>query len=117
MRGAGKPEVLLVPTKVDRRTGAGREIEAVLSDFREPVAPAVSLRAAHVDAFGAGRWIGEYAPRSAGHVEALQQAALRRAARRRRADTSGKGRGGRPSVSEIVVDLLTRHRKELDGMD
>ena len=50
-------------------------------------------------------------------LEALQQAALRRAARRRRADTSGKGRGGRPSVSEIVVDLLTRHREELDGMD
>ena len=50
-------------------------------------------------------------------LEALQQAALRRAARRRRADTSGKGRGGRPSVSEIVVDLLTRHRGELDGLD
>ena len=76
MRGAGKPEVLLVPAKVDRRTGAGREIEAVLSDFREPVAPAVSLRAAHVDAFGAGRWIGEYAPRSAGHVEIEAVAAV-----------------------------------------
>ena len=48
-------------------------------------------------------------------LEALQQASLRRAARKRRADP--KGRGGRPSVSEIVVELLTRHRDELDAMD
>ena len=48
-------------------------------------------------------------------LEALQQAAHRRASRKRRADP--RGRGGRPSVSEIVVDLLTRHRDELDGMD
>jgi len=48
-------------------------------------------------------------------LEALQQAALRRAARKRRADP--KGRGGRPSVSEIVVELLTRHRDELNDMD
>jgi hypothetical protein len=48
-------------------------------------------------------------------LEALQQASLRRAARKRRADS--KGRGGRPSVSEIVVELLGRHRDELEGMD
>ena len=48
-------------------------------------------------------------------LEALQQAAHRRAARKRRQDP--RGRGGRPSVSEIVVDLLTRHRDELDRMD
>ncbi len=48
-------------------------------------------------------------------LEALQQASLRRAARKRRADP--KGRGGRPSVSEIVVELLTRHRDELNDMD
>lgn len=48
-------------------------------------------------------------------LEALQQTSLRRAARKRRADP--KGRGGRPSVSEIVVELLTRHRDELDRMD
>ena len=28
-----------------------------------------------------------------------------------------RGRGGRPSVSEIVVELLTRHRDELDALD
>ncbi len=48
-------------------------------------------------------------------LEALQQVALRRAARKRRADP--KGRGGRPSVSEIVVELLTLHRDELESLD
>ncbi len=69
VRRGEKPACLLVPSRVDRRTAAGKEIEGVLSDFREPVGPAISQRAAHVDAFGAGEWIGDYAPRSAGHVE------------------------------------------------
>lgn len=46
---------------------------------------------------------------------ALRAAANRRADRKMRDDP--RGRGGRPSVSEIVVELLTRHRAELDGMD
>jgi chromosome partitioning protein len=71
-----RPAGLLVPSRVDRRTGAGREIEAVLHDLGEPVAPAVIQRAAHVDAFSAGQWIGAYAPRSAGHVEIQALAAL-----------------------------------------
>ena len=71
-----RPTGLLVPSRVDRRTGAGREIEAVLHDLGEPVAPAVIQRAAHVDAFSAGQWIGAYAPRSAGHVEIQALAAL-----------------------------------------
>ena len=75
-RRSDKPVVLLVPSKVDRRTASGREVEAVLSDFREPVAPAVAQRAAHVDAFSAGQWIGDYAPRSAAHVDVEAVAAL-----------------------------------------
>jgi chromosome partitioning protein len=71
-----RPAGLLVPSRVDRRTGAGREVEAVLHDLGEPVAPAVIQRAAHVDAFSAGQWIGAYAPRSAGHVEIQALAAL-----------------------------------------
>lgn len=67
---------LLVPSRVDRRTAAGREIEAVLSDFGEPVAPAVVQRSAHVDASSAGEWIGDYAPRSAGHTEIEALAAV-----------------------------------------
>ncbi len=45
----------------------------------------------------------------------LRAAANRRADRKMRDDP--RGRGGRPSVSEIVVELLTRHRDELDSMD
>jgi chromosome partitioning protein len=76
LRGNNKPAGLLVPSRVDRRTAAGREVEAVLHDMGEPVAPAVVQRAAHVDAFSAGQWIGAYAPRSAGHVEIQALAAL-----------------------------------------
>jgi hypothetical protein len=47
-------------------------------------------------------------------LDALRSAALRRASHKARADTHG--RGGRPSVSEIVVELLERHREELDAM-
>lgn len=59
------PLCLLVPSKVDRRTAAGREITAALKKFNEPVAPEVGQRTALVDAFGVGAWIGQYAPRSA----------------------------------------------------
>ncbi len=48
-------------------------------------------------------------------LDALRHAAMRRASRRAYADD--KGRGGRPSVSEIVVELLERHRDELSAGD
>lgn len=69
IRGNGKPPALLIPSRVDRRTGPGREIEAVLHDFGEPVAPAICQRSAHVDAFTAGQWIGAFARKSAAHTE------------------------------------------------
>jgi chromosome partitioning protein len=68
-REGDKPRALLIPSKVDRRTAAGAEIEAVLHDFGEPVAPVVSQRIAHVDAFTAGQWVGDYAPGSAANME------------------------------------------------
>jgi hypothetical protein len=46
---------------------------------------------------------------------ALRAAANRRADRKMREDP--RGRGGRPSVSEIVVELLTKYRDELDSMN
>lgn len=76
VRGEGLPRCLLVPSKVDRRTASGREIEAVLHDFGEPVGPAVGQRSAHVDAFGVHQWIGQFAPRSAAHVEITALAAV-----------------------------------------
>ena len=48
-------------------------------------------------------------------LDALRAAAFRRASRRMKENP--KGRGGRPSVSEIVVEMLTLHRAELDALD
>lgn len=75
-RGDGKPAALLVPSKVDRRTAAGREIEAALHEMGEPVGPAIGLRAAFVDSATAGAWIGSYAPRSVAHQEIATLAAV-----------------------------------------
>ena len=68
-RGESKPAVLMVPSKVDIRTAAGAEIQAVLHDYGEPVGPVISQRVAHADAFTAGQWIGDYAKGSAAHSE------------------------------------------------
>lgn len=82
-REDGKPRALLVPSKVDRRTAAGAEIEAVLHDYGEPVGPIISQRIAHADAFTAGQWIGDFAKGSAGHgeIKALASVAKRLAER------------------------------------
>lgn len=76
VRGDGKPACLLVPSRVDRRTAAGREIEAVLHGLGEPVAPAIAQRAGHVDAFTSGQWIGQFSPGSAAHHEVAALASI-----------------------------------------
>lgn len=81
-RGDGGPRAFLVPSKVDRRTLVGREIEAVLHELGEPVAPAISQRTAHVDAYSARVWLGAFAPSSAGHREIQALTALVRKAAR-----------------------------------
>jgi chromosome partitioning protein len=58
------PLCLLVPSKVDSRTASGRELAAALERFDETVAPEIGQRAALVDAFSVGAWIGQYAPRN-----------------------------------------------------
>jgi len=68
-RGHGRPACLLVPSKVDRRTIAGREIAAALKALGERVGPAIGQRTAFVDAATAGEWVGSYAPQSAAHKE------------------------------------------------
>jgi chromosome partitioning protein len=89
VRGDGRPRSLLVPSRVDRRTASGREVEAVLHDFGEPVGPAVGQRSAHVDAFGVHQWVGDFAPRSAAHVEITALAAvIRRNVQRGKAQTA-----------------------------
>ena len=66
---AGKPPVLIVPTRIDWRTGSGRAIEGALAQFGEPVGPGIAQRVAFADSLGIGEWIGQYAPGSPGHKE------------------------------------------------
>lgn len=65
----GAPPVLLVPSRIDRRTTAGREVEVALSEFGERLGPAICQRTAFADALGRGDWIGEYAPDSVAYAE------------------------------------------------
>jgi chromosome partitioning protein len=75
-RDNGEPKALLVPSRVDRRTGAGREIEAALHEMGEPVGPGVGLRAAFIDSATARDWVGAFAPRSTAHQEIQALAAV-----------------------------------------
>lgn len=63
------PHCLLIPSRVDRRTISGREIEEALTRVGEPIGPAIHQRAALVDAFTSGMWIGQFAPESGGHED------------------------------------------------
>ncbi len=78
-RRDGGPQFMLVPSRVDRRTSAGREIERALKNLGGRVSPSIGQRAAFVDAFGAGEWIGDYAPlsRAAFETRALAKAVRR----------------------------------------
>jgi chromosome partitioning protein len=69
MRRSDSPKCLIVPSKIDRRTDAGRRIDEHARSFGETVGPAIHQRTAFVEAFGAGQWIGDYAPQSAAHYD------------------------------------------------
>lgn len=69
LRRSHAPKCLIVPSKIDRRTDAGRRIDEQLRQFGETVGPAIHQRTAFVDAFEAGQWIGNYAPESAAHYD------------------------------------------------
>jgi len=75
-RSDGGPECLLVPTHVNAETAAGREIENAISKLGATMGPAIHQRDAFVDAFAAGRWIGDFAYNSAAHrdIKALARA-------------------------------------------
>lgn len=69
LRKSGAPKCLIVPSKIDRRTEAGRQIDEQVRVFGENVGPAVHQRTALVEAFGSRQWIGDYAPQSAAHFD------------------------------------------------
>jgi chromosome partitioning protein len=68
-RHSGAPKCLIVPSKIDRRTDAGRRIDEQVRQFGEPVGPAIHQRTAFIEAFGAGQWIGDFAPQSPAHYD------------------------------------------------
>lgn len=69
LRRGSAPKCLIVPSKIDRRTDAGRRIDEQLREFGESIGPAIHQRTAFIEAFGAGKWIGEYAPEGAAHFD------------------------------------------------
>jgi len=78
-RRSGAPKCLIVPSKIDRRTDAGRRIDEQLLEFGETVGPAIHQRTAYIQAFGSGQWIGDFAPQSPAHydISALAMAVKR----------------------------------------
>lgn len=68
-RGVGRPLMLLVPNRIDKRTASGRELKSALADMGEPVGPEIHYRTAFADAFNIGQWVGAYAPSSPAHRE------------------------------------------------
>lgn len=66
---AGLPRILLVPSRVDRRTASDRELQDALADMGEPVSVEIRVRTAISDAFNIGQHVGAYTPGSAAHDE------------------------------------------------
>lgn len=64
VRELRKPACLLVPSRVDRRTAAGRGFAGSLASFGLTVGPPIRQRSVHVQAFETGQWIGDQAPNS-----------------------------------------------------
>jgi chromosome partitioning protein len=73
-RGGKLPLIVLVPTRVDRRTMSGRQLEGALEDLGELVSPPLHSRTALADAFNLGEWVGTYAPGSDAHAEVKELA-------------------------------------------
>ncbi len=75
--GRSKPDIMIVPSRIDRRTGAGRDVVATLAALTEPVAQAVSYRAVVADSLATGEAVPADSP-SAYEFAALADAVLTR---------------------------------------
>lgn len=71
--GRGRPDILVVPSRVDRRTAAGRELVGTLAGLTEPVAPPITLRATVADSLSGGAAVDHDSP-SGQEFAALAQA-------------------------------------------
>ncbi len=73
LRRDGGSRVILVPSRVDARTGAGKALPSILAGLGT-VAPSIRQRSAFADAIASGLSVQEYVP--AGHPAAAEIAAL-----------------------------------------
>ncbi len=105
---SGHPPVLIVPTRIDWRTGSGRAIEGALAQFGEPVGPGIAQRVAFADSLGIGEWIGQYAPGSPGHQEIESLAEIVRVMLRESA-------GGAPDLRDLAEQARAA-AAEADGL-
>ncbi|ACS44182.1 ParA family protein [Methylorubrum extorquens] len=60
--GRGRPDILVVPSRVDRRTGSGRDVVGTLAGLTEPVAPPITLRAVVADSLSGGEAVPAESP-------------------------------------------------------
>ena len=75
--GKGKPDIVIIPSRIDKRTAAGRDAIATLAALTEPVAPVVSYRAVVADSLATGEPVPADSPSSA-EFAALANAILLR---------------------------------------
>jgi chromosome partitioning protein len=75
--GRAKPDILIVPTRIDKRTSAGRDVVTTLAALTEAVAPVISYRAVVADSLASGEPVAADSP-SAAEFAALADAVLTR---------------------------------------
>ena len=70
-----RPDILIVPSRIDKRTASGRDVVVALAALTEPVAPAISYRAVVADSLAGGDTVPTDSP-SAAEFAALADAVL-----------------------------------------
>jgi len=75
--GRTKPDILIVPTRIDKRTSAGRDVVTTLAAMTEAVAPVISYRAVVADSLASGEPVAADSP-SAAEFASLADAVLTR---------------------------------------
>ena len=71
--GKAKPDVLVIPSRIDKRTAAGKDAVVTLASLTEPVSPAISYRAVVADSLATGDTVAADTP-SAAEFSALADA-------------------------------------------
>lgn len=71
LRGTGRPDCVIVPNRIDARTGIARDLSPY-RQFGERMAQPIHVRKAFSDAFDSGQWAGSLAPESVSHREIKQ---------------------------------------------